>query len=55
MGCAPMAHVLWGSVMNYNPSNPKWVRRRHTQHRPPLLRHTMRSRATHAVVLQFRA
>jgi len=27
MGCAPMAHVLWGSVMNYDPSAPKWINR----------------------------
>lgn len=27
MGCAPMAHVLWGSVMHYNPANPKWSNR----------------------------
>jgi Transketolase, thiamine diphosphate binding domain len=26
MGCAPMAFLLWSQVMNYNPSNPKWVR-----------------------------
>lgn len=25
MGCAPIAHALWGSVMNYDPKNPKWV------------------------------
>ena len=25
MGCAPMAHLLWGSVMNYDPSKPRWV------------------------------
>ena len=25
MGCAPIAHALWGSVMNYNHENPKWV------------------------------
>ena len=25
MGCAPIAHSLWGSIMNYNPENPKWV------------------------------
>lgn len=25
MGCAPMAHVLWGHFMKYNPQNPKWV------------------------------
>lgn len=27
MGCAPMAHVLWGSQMNYDPSQPKWINR----------------------------
>lgn len=27
MGCAPMAHVLFGRVMNYNPANPKWINR----------------------------
>jgi len=27
MGCAPMAHVLFGEVMNYSPSNPKWANR----------------------------
>ena len=26
MGCAPMAHVLFSSVMKYNPAEPKWVR-----------------------------
>ena len=25
MGMAPMAHVLWTKIMNYSPSNPKWV------------------------------
>lgn len=25
MGCAPMAHILWGSIMNYSSVNPKWV------------------------------
>ena len=25
MGCAPIAYALWGSVMNYDPKNPKWV------------------------------
>lgn len=25
MGCAPIAHALWGTVMNYDPKNPKWV------------------------------
>lgn len=27
MGCAPMAHALWGSVMQYNPEDPKWFNR----------------------------
>lgn len=27
MGCAPMAHALWGSIMKYNPANPKWSNR----------------------------
>jgi len=27
MGCAPMAHALWGSVMKYSPSNSKWHNR----------------------------
>jgi transketolase len=27
MGCAPMAHVLWKSIMSYNPANPKWSNR----------------------------
>lgn len=27
MGCAPMAHALWGSIMKYNPKNPKWSNR----------------------------
>jgi len=27
MGCAPMAHLLWNEVMNYSPSNPKWINR----------------------------
>ena len=26
MGCAPMAHVLWGQTMKFNSANPKWVR-----------------------------
>lgn len=25
MGCAPIAHALWGTAMNYDPKNPKWV------------------------------
>lgn len=25
MGCAPMAHLLWNEVMNYSPSDPKWM------------------------------
>jgi len=24
MGCAPIAHLLWGEVMKYSPRNPKW-------------------------------
>jgi len=27
MGCAPMAHLLWGEFMNYNPSAPNWSNR----------------------------
>jgi transketolase len=27
MGCAPLAHLLWGEVMNYSPSHPKWWNR----------------------------
>eukprot|EP00698_Gefionella_okellyi_P018905 TRINITY_DN5723_c0_g1_i1.p1 TRINITY_DN5723_c0_g1~~TRINITY_DN5723_c0_g1_i1.p1 ORF type:complete len:703 (-),score=174.87 TRINITY_DN5723_c0_g1_i1:571-2577(-) len=27
MGCAPMAHLLWGTFMNYNPRDPKWLNR----------------------------
>mmetsp|Transcript_11593 Transcript_11593/g.12912 ORF Transcript_11593/g.12912 Transcript_11593/m.12912 type:complete len:706 (-) Transcript_11593:133-2250(-) len=27
MGCAPLAHLLWGEVMNYSPSKPKWWNR----------------------------
>ena len=27
MGCAPIAHTLWGSIMNYDPKNPKWINR----------------------------
>jgi len=27
MGCAPMAHLLWGEVMDYSPSNPEWWNR----------------------------
>ncbi|KAF0685268.1 Aste57867_22812 [Aphanomyces stellatus] len=27
MGCAPMAHTLFGKVMNFNPSNPHWTNR----------------------------
>eukprot|EP01138_Halocafeteria_seosinensis_P012997 gb/GECG01013275.1/.p1 GENE.gb/GECG01013275.1/~~gb/GECG01013275.1/.p1 ORF type:complete len:697 (+),score=95.10 gb/GECG01013275.1/:1-2091(+) len=27
MGCAPIAHVLWGHVMKYNPKNPQWFNR----------------------------
>ena len=27
MGCAPIAHLLWQKVMNYNPADPKWPNR----------------------------
>lgn len=27
MGAAPMGHVLWADVMNYNPKNPHWANR----------------------------
>eukprot|EP01039_Chlorochromonas_danica_P003139 gene3140-3438_t len=27
MGCAPIAHVLFGHLMNFSPSNPKWANR----------------------------
>merc|ERR1719265_3119915 len=27
MGCAPMAHVLFGRQMNHNPTDPKWFNR----------------------------
>lgn len=27
MGCAPMAHALWGQVMTYDPKAPKWTNR----------------------------
>lgn len=27
MGCAPMAHLLWSEIMNYNPNNSKWSNR----------------------------
>lgn len=27
MGCAPMAHVLWGDVMKYSSSDPGWIDR----------------------------
>lgn len=27
MGCAPIAHVLYGSIMNYSPKNSKWFNR----------------------------
>ena len=26
IGCAPMAHALWGHVMRFSPSHPDWVR-----------------------------
>lgn len=27
MGCAPMAHLLWGQVMSYDPADPAWPNR----------------------------
>ena len=27
MGCAPIAHLLWQKVMQYNPKDPSWVNR----------------------------
>ncbi len=27
MGLAPIGHVLWSKIMNYNPRNPEWVNR----------------------------
>lgn len=27
MGAAPMGHVLWSEIMNYNPKNPHWANR----------------------------
>jgi hypothetical protein len=27
MGCAPMAHMLWKSIMNCNPADPSWSNR----------------------------
>ncbi len=27
MGLAPMGHVLWSEIMNYNPQNPEWANR----------------------------
>ena len=27
MGMAPIAHMLWSEVMNYNPANPNWANR----------------------------
>jgi transketolase len=27
MGCAPIAHLLYGSFMNYSPQDPKWFNR----------------------------
>src|SRR5690348_16025430 len=24
MGLAPIGHVLWGKIMNYNPKDPQW-------------------------------
>jgi transketolase len=26
-GMAPVAHVLFNKIMNYNPKNPKWLNR----------------------------
>jgi transketolase len=27
MGCAPMAHLLWGEVMKFSSKDPKWINR----------------------------
>ncbi len=27
MGLAPIGHVLWTKVMNYNPKDPEWANR----------------------------
>lgn len=27
MGLAPVGHVLWSDIMNYNPKKPKWANR----------------------------
>lgn len=27
MGMAPIAHILWGKILKYSPSNPKWYQR----------------------------
>lgn len=27
MGCTPIAHLLYNEVMQYSPSNPKWMNR----------------------------
>ena len=27
MGLAPLAYLLWGEIMNYNPKNPGWANR----------------------------
>lgn len=27
MGCAPMAKLLWGEVMNYSSTDPAWINR----------------------------
>ncbi|MBD3409375.1 MAG: transketolase, partial [Ignavibacteriales bacterium] len=27
MGCAPLAHMLYGKIMNHNPENPSWANR----------------------------
>ena len=27
LGCAPIAHLLWGEFMNFNPVVPEWINR----------------------------
>ena len=27
MGLAPVGHILWSEIMNYNPQNPEWANR----------------------------
>jgi transketolase len=27
MGCAPLAHLLWGEYMNYSSKDPAWINR----------------------------